>query len=225
MGRQAFDSSLGNATGIANPWFKLTEIPSGVRVEAGGDIPNQFMSVVGLKSSAVATMAEAVSIMNQTEVALVLDNTGSMKNDMAALRKSATQFTETLFNNATGAQLKIAVVPYVAAVNPGAGVLSTAWLDTGANSRWHGQHLRNRTIGDMVNCNSNPFPQPPPVAGGGGGGSTEPPGPQDTDPKGNDRTGSRALESLSKLALELFGVKAAHAQVTPATDLPNSGQA
>jgi hypothetical protein len=44
---------------------------------------------------------------------------GSMKNVMAALRRAATQFTETLFANASDDLLKIAVVPYVAAVNPG----------------------------------------------------------------------------------------------------------
>jgi Flp pilus assembly protein TadG len=218
---KAFHSALGGHDGMNDVWVKLREVDNGVRVEAGGDVVNRIMGAVGLARTPVKTFAEAITITNPTEVALVLDNTGSMKNDMDALRKAATNFTQTLFANAGNDQLRMAVVPYVAAVNPGRANLKMQWMDTGANSKWHGHHLKNKTIASMIGC--DPDPDPKPVASGGGGGSS---GPTNSPPSGKDRSASLwpELPSLADLALELFGIRSANAQVTPATDNLNSGE-
>jgi hypothetical protein len=117
---KVFHSALGGHEGMNDVWVKLHEVENGVRVDAGGEVINRIMGAVGLTRTPVKTFAEAITIANPTEVALVLDNTGSMKNDMDALRKAATTFTQTLFANAGSDQLRMAVVPYVAAVNPAA---------------------------------------------------------------------------------------------------------
>lgn len=224
---QVFNANLGPHEGLDNVWFKATEIESGVRIEAGGDVQNQIMGVVGFRTSAVGTSAEAITITNPTEIALVLDNTGSMRNDMPALRKAAQNFTETVFNNAAAEQVRVGVVPYVAAVNPGRANLQMSWMDTGANSKWHGLHLRGKTIASMTGCNPDPDPKPAVVgggSGGGGGGSSGPPPETDSPPTGKDRAASLPImKTMAEIAIELFGVPSARAQVTPATDNPNSG--
>jgi hypothetical protein len=154
---------------------------------------------------------------------------------MAALRRAATQFAETLFAASSGDQLRMAVVPYVAAVNPGRNNLSRAQLDYNAESRWHGHWLENRTIAAMENCDpnadrppvvSNPEPTPPSTSTPVSTPTPSDPGPRDTKPKGKDRADAQGpLGGLAALAVELFGVKAARADITPATDAPNSGPA
>jgi Flp pilus assembly protein TadG len=170
---KAFFSALSGRHGLNDVWLNLKEVDNGVRVEAGGDVVNRIMGAVGFTRTPVKTFAEAITITNPTEVALVLDNTGSMKNDMGALRKAAKDFAETLFNNAGADQLKMAVVPYVAAVNPGRANLKMEWMDTGANSKWHGLHLKNKTIASMLNCNPDPDPKPVVTGGGGSSGGEE----------------------------------------------------
>jgi Flp pilus assembly protein TadG len=230
IARKVFDASLGPTPDLIDIDFKLQPVGEGVRVEVSAKSKNQIMGVLGIPVSNVTTVAEAVTSVNATEVALVLDNTGSMRDDMAALRRAATQFAETLFAASNGDQLRMAVVPYVAAVNPGRNNLSRSQLDHNAESRWHGHWLENRTIGEMENCDPN-ADRPPVVSNPTPSTSTpvsnptpSDPGPRDKKPKGKDRADAGGpLDGLAALAIELFGVKAARADITPATDAPNSG--
>jgi Flp pilus assembly protein TadG len=233
LARKVFDASLGPTPDLSDIDFKLLPVGEGVRVEVSAKAKNQIMGALGFPVSDVATVAEAVTTVNTTEVALVLDNTGSMRNDMVALRRAATQFAETLFAASTGDQLRMAVVPYVAAVNPGRNALARSQLDYNAESRWHGHWLEGRSIADMDNCDpnadrppvvSNPSPTPPTTSTPVSNPTPSEPRPRDTKPKGKDRADAGGpLDDLAALAMELFGVKAARADVTPATDAPNSG--
>jgi hypothetical protein len=133
------------------------------------------------------------------EIALVLDNTGSMRDDMAALRSAARTLVTTVMP-ATGESVKMAVVPYVGAVNPGVANLSMAWMDTAAESRWHGARLRDKRTLGVAGCD-------PGWVGGE-------PGPADPNHGGGPKVGGkdRKNSSLEGILRELFGVGPAHAQ-------------
>ena len=146
------------------------------------------------------------------EVALALDNTGSMANDMAALKTAATNMVEALIRNgASNADFKMSVVPFVAAVNPGKTVLtanSSEALELTGNSAYNGGILRGRWIAPNYGCTPN---------WGSGGGS-------DPGTGGSGADIFHLLKPLNRFALELFGVKPAFAaDVTTNTKLPLSG--
>ena len=146
------------------------------------------------------------------ELALVLDNTGSMVNDMAALKTAATNMVETLFRNgASNPDFKVSVVPFVAAVNPGKAVMTanaSEALELTGDSQLNGGILRWRWLAPNYGCSPN----------WGSGGSTGP----GTGGSGADIF--HLLKPLNRFALELFGVKPAFAaDATANTLLPLSG--
>jgi Flp pilus assembly protein TadG len=211
------DASLsgvsGNLTRLAgNSW----------RFTATGTHNYAMLSVVPFApdSGLISVVSEANSGEGSVEVALVLDNTGSMVNDMGSLRQAARDFTNTLFNmSAGGAYLKMSVVPYVASVNPGRLNLGMSAVDTRGDGEHHARNLRWRWIGFIPNCNNDPFWVPGP-----GGPWTPGPGP---GTPGDGAWLQDAFRKLGNAAGELFGVKSAAAQVgtygTPNRTAPFTG--
>ena len=209
------DASLSNVSGV------LTVLPGNVyRYEATGRYAHLIMQVVpGVgDNTRLGVEAEANAGDGSVEVSLVLDNTGSMTNDMAALREASKQFTNILFDNSGGVDLKMSVVPYVAAVNPGRSNLSMMHIDTRGDSPWQAKNMRGRYIAEIDACMNDPNWQPGP----GGGGNKDP---------GKGGSGAwlqDGLRKLGDLGIELFGVKQAAAQVgaygTPNRTAPFSGR-
>jgi Flp pilus assembly protein TadG len=79
------------------------------------------------------------------EVALVLDNTGSMSNDMAALRSAASDLADDLLS-LDGDSVKVALVPFVAQVNIGNQASRLEWMDTTGTAPYNGELLEDRSI-------------------------------------------------------------------------------
>lgn len=79
------------------------------------------------------------------EVALVLDNTGSMANDMNALRSAASDLADDLLS-LEGDTVKVALVPFVAQVNIGNAASHLAWMDTSGTAPYNGELLEDRSI-------------------------------------------------------------------------------
>jgi Flp pilus assembly protein TadG len=81
---------------------------------------------------------------NYLEVALVLDNTGSMAtNDrIGKLRNAATSLVTILEGARTGDRdVKIALVPFVTAVNVRGAGFKWSWIDQNAQAQYHGQNF------------------------------------------------------------------------------------
>ncbi|MGL4729424.1 MAG: hypothetical protein ACRCWO_11790 [Bosea sp. (in: a-proteobacteria)] len=200
-----------------------------MRVEANADVATTFLPVIGINSNNVGVAAEVARNDGFTEVALVLDTTGSMVNDMAGMRSASANFINTLFsfvNNPTS--MRVGIVPYVASVNPGRSNLGMSSIDTTAESPHHATLLEGRQIAWMSGCNPHYNPNPPPAGFGGGGGNA---GQSNGNGGGNGRgNGGRGvwlqdhLNKLATLGQELFGVKSASALgETPNTRAPLSG--
>jgi Flp pilus assembly protein TadG len=191
------------------------------------------LGVVGIAAIPIAAAAEATRGGQEIEIALVLDNTGSMVNDMNTLRRAARDLVTRVMDG--GETIRISVVPYVAAVNPGRAALGMSMMDTGAEGRWHAAFLRDQYLAQMTGCTwpweRNPQP-PSDGGGGGGGGGYEPPEPPDT---GGGRgawnlPGGWTVPGLpgrfGAMLAEIVGVRAAQAaggEVTPNTRTPLTG--
>lgn len=114
---------------------------SGKTVTATGSInvDTYILGVVGVDNLAV-DVTSTVNISGGTiELALVLDNSGSMRGSkLSDLKEAARNLSQTLFQaDRTSDGVKIAVVPFAAAVNVGSGNANAPWMDTTGQSSIH----------------------------------------------------------------------------------------
>ncbi|RAU21140.1 pilus assembly protein TadG [Paramagnetospirillum kuznetsovii] len=112
-------------TGImgAIPTVHITVNGDVITATASATLSTVFMKVLGKTQMTVSASSEVIRKITGLELAMVLDNTGSMttNNNIASLRDAANELVTILFGSyTTHPTLKIALVPYSAAVNPGA---------------------------------------------------------------------------------------------------------
>ena len=101
-----------------------------IQLSATVDMPTTFMAVVGIDQLTVATDNTIVKETTGFEVALVLDNTGSMRSGgkMTALKDAAQEMIDIVYGNEqTLEDVWFSVVPYTATMN--IGIQHTDWLD------------------------------------------------------------------------------------------------
>jgi len=115
-----------------------------MHVSATATSPNYFLTIFGYNNFTVASAADAIGGSNGLEVAMVLDNTGSMNDcvdgskkcnasatKMAALKSAALALVNTLYgSNATNPNLKIGIVPFTSSVRvDSAAFINNGWID------------------------------------------------------------------------------------------------
>ncbi|MGL5117310.1 MAG: pilus assembly protein TadG-related protein [Beijerinckiaceae bacterium] len=118
-----------------------------VRVNAEGCIKTLFGGVVGFKEMCFGSTAEAERPgKTYFEIALVLDNSGSMNGyKIDTAREVAKNFVTQLLSSASASepdQIKISIVPYELTVNAGPEYASAAWVDTSGQSSIHWENTR-----------------------------------------------------------------------------------
>jgi Flp pilus assembly protein TadG len=105
--------------------------PERLQLTANVVLPTLFMHLVGVDQMSISAQTEITRVVTGLQVALILDNTGSMLGQkLADLRSAAKDFVDTLFGPDTSApnpNLSISVVPYSQAVN--VGNLGPAFID------------------------------------------------------------------------------------------------
>lgn len=119
-----------------------------------------FMPLFGVPQVQVGAASEIKRASNGLMVALVLDNTGSMwsSGNIASLRTASANLVEGLFDGEdTHDDLRVAVVPYSAAVNPGEAAESIVAAhsfgdrDPADKTKWKGcvvERTGDDTLGD-----------------------------------------------------------------------------
>ena len=102
-----------------------------VRATASVNLPTTFGQVVGVATLDLKVSSQAKFGLGAAEIALVLDNTGSMSGArLDGLKTAATTLVDTLYNSVTPAtSLKIGLVPFTYYVNVGMSYRNAAWMD------------------------------------------------------------------------------------------------
>ncbi len=123
----------------------IDKTEDGIEVRIDGNSPNKFLGLFGMDDLTVNVDARAANIaglVENIEVALVLDTTESMVDDMDDLRQAALDLVETLYEagNDDEERVKISVVPYAGTVNIGKDA-PMAWMDAGGGSKWHAESI------------------------------------------------------------------------------------
>ena len=102
---------------------------------------------IGLTSvQATSCAATNSSVGGAFEIALALDNTGSMsrsaggKSKLDSAKTAALSLIDQLSNS--GASVQFSIVPFSTSVNVGANYLGASWLDTSARSSIHWQNVQ-----------------------------------------------------------------------------------
>lgn len=155
--------------------FEVAEIiepnqPERLRLSASADVPTAFGTLFGLDRIPVGTVSEVTRQNIGLQLAMVLDNTGSMAGHrIQDLREASLELADILFGEVTSGPhplLEIGVVPYSAAVNIGSyldgmtraeremlidysGVPDDYDYDPGNDDRWKGCVEARATVGQV----------------------------------------------------------------------------
>lgn len=132
-----------NGTGIDGLAVTTSRIGGDITVTVTGTTPTSLTKLIGFRSLPLQVVGTSTRALTGLEIALVLDNTGSMAGaKLANLKSAATDLVTKLYAKADPTQpgsLKIGVVPFTMTVNVGPGYLGSDWLDMYAESSVHKQ--------------------------------------------------------------------------------------
>jgi Flp pilus assembly protein TadG len=117
-----------------------------VSANANSVVPMTIMEIFGYDKFDVKAHSSVVRGNATIEVAMVLDNSGSMGGSMTSLKDAAKSMTGILFAGADGTdKVKVALVPFAASVKVGSSYLNSGWIDTGAASSIHSENFNVST--------------------------------------------------------------------------------
>jgi Flp pilus assembly protein TadG len=119
-------------------------------------VPTYFLGLIGLNQFVFNLAAQVTSGIGTLEVALVLDNSGSMSGSkISTLKTASTNLVNTLFNlGATSTKpdpVKMAVIPFAASVNVGSQYASATWMDTAGKGTYHAYEMKCYANGGTLN--------------------------------------------------------------------------
>lgn len=152
IANRSFAQNIGNMRHDVNMDFEITKIDGGVRVEANSQMPTSVIKILNINSVDISVVSETVASMTKVEVAMVLDNTGSMgwSGKMGALKDASNLFVNTLIpENGESENVKIGIVPYDATIN----MEQTEWNEQVQALNFVG----NRTSCGYVSPRDNPL--------------------------------------------------------------------
>lgn len=116
-----FNSSDSNVS-VSTPLFTLSSDGKYVNSSVSGKMTTLIGSFMGIGTLKIAGITQVQRAIQKAEIALVLDNTGSMGSNgkMQALITASNQLITNIFGNqATLPNVAMSIVPYVATVNIG----------------------------------------------------------------------------------------------------------
>lgn len=121
--------------------FTTEKTKTGYIVRSDGAMAAAFLPLVGIREMALNLESEVASSTGSFEVALALDNTGSMASGgkIDALRAAAADLVDILYEDSGAAdRVKVALIPFVTAVNiKTPGVFTDDWIDRSGKAEYH----------------------------------------------------------------------------------------
>ena len=132
------ERELGTITSVS---VTLDPVTDSVTVRGAAEVRTTMLGLAGIQTITVHWESVAQRARQRIELAMVLDNTGSMNGSkIRGLRDAAHLLSEILFEGADDPNdVKIALVPFAATVNVGTGFERAWWLDPDATSPIHAQ--------------------------------------------------------------------------------------
>lgn len=140
--QQFFDANFSTSKLGTAGKVELAFADNDIKVSVNGSVPTTFLKLANISSIDVGATSTVTVGMGTLEVAMALDNSGSMSGSkLSALKTAADDLVETLFAEAKGSTkpdpIKISVVPFAAGVNVGPQYADANWMDTGAKNPYH----------------------------------------------------------------------------------------
>lgn len=136
------NSALGDTASVT-----VTSDDTTITVAATATVQTAFMGLMGIEELEVAVEAEVTRESRGLEVAMVLDNTGSMGSSgkLPALKSAMTSMINILFGtNSNPEKLKMGLVPFSETVRlDTTAALAGGWIDTTGTSQWARLHFNN----------------------------------------------------------------------------------
>jgi Flp pilus assembly protein TadG len=133
-----------NVSGVISPVPTVTAVVSGATVTSTAtlNVPTHILSVVGIDNLEFDLRSQVTSGIGTLEVALALDNSGSMAGSkISTLKTAANDLVTTLYGLASTSTkpdpIKVGVVPFASSVNVGSSYSSASWMDTTAVGTYH----------------------------------------------------------------------------------------
>jgi Mg-chelatase subunit ChlD len=125
--------------------FDAVEIEGGWRVVSDGYMDTAFLPLIGMDEMLLDLSSEVMMSGGKFEIALALDNTGSMDlhGRMDALKDASTQLVEDLYREeGTESRVEMALVPFVTAVNIKAGgQFDMDWIEPTGDPEIYGMNF------------------------------------------------------------------------------------
>ncbi|MEM1287713.1 MAG: Tad domain-containing protein [Pseudomonadota bacterium] len=154
-------------------------------------IDTGILAVMGVDYIEVGAESAVSARHNELEIALVLDNTGSMRPHMRSLRTASQQFVDIVTSRGRNDNTRVALVPYIASVNIGNSRDMEQVLDKQGLSRYHATFIETRQLTKFNSCDW-------PTNNGGGSGPV-------WDNSGPSTDGASISPSLRAPILDLLG--------------------
>lgn len=129
---ERFFAAVFQSKEAARPPISVKKDGERILVNSRLTMPTTLMQIVGQPTMTLNTVAGASFATRQIEIALVLDNTGSMGSDgkMAALKAAANDFLDHLARNQPSVgDIRVSLIPYATQVNVGVAQAGAPWLD------------------------------------------------------------------------------------------------
>jgi Mg-chelatase subunit ChlD len=105
-----------------------------------------LLNGVGISSIEIQTGSKVAKGTSTVEVALVLDNSGSMSGELANLKTSTKNLLSIVFAGAQGTEkVRVGLVPFAASVNVGSAYRTASWIDGAGASPLHYQNFASQT--------------------------------------------------------------------------------
>ena len=134
-GMEFFKANLGSAP-IKNVTLSITPANGKLNLEAAATYTPELVNVLGITEFPIGTKAEARWGIKKLELALALDNTGSMSwsGKMTALKKATHNLLDMLESAvAKPGDAKVAIIPFDTTVKIGTGYKDEFWVDYKVN--------------------------------------------------------------------------------------------
>lgn len=158
-GQQFFDANYpADKLGVPSA-IVVTPTERYIRVTGSAQLPTSLMGVIGINKLGVSALAEVSRERKTIELAMVLDNSGSMSGSkLVALKQSANLLVDFVYNQGGihNDLAKVALVPFSSSVNVGPQNQNSGWIDTQKRSPLHGINFNGKpNIFNLLNTMRN----------------------------------------------------------------------